>query len=81
MTGSFISPNKYKQKYPTNPLKMKLLIWKQESPVPFKVPLISMGFSSDYSCIWYAVYHNRKISINFREMVSEETAVYSIDQV
>ena len=40
-----------------------------------------MGFSSDYSCIWNAVYHNRKISINFREMVSEETAVYSIDQV
>ena len=26
-------------------------------------------------CIWYGVYRNRKIGINFREMVSEETAV------
>ena len=40
-----------------------------------------MIFSSDYSCIWHVVYHNRKISINFREMVSEITAVYSIVQV
>ena len=40
-----------------------------------------MGFSSDYSCIWYAMYRDRKIGINFREMVSEETAVYSIDQM
>ena len=40
-----------------------------------------MEFSSGYFCIWNAVYHNRKISINFREMVSGETAVYSIDQV
>ena len=44
-------------------------------------PCLSMIFSSDYSCIWHVVYHNRKISINFREMVSEVTAVYSIVQV
>ena len=40
-----------------------------------------MVFSSDYSCIWHAVYHNRKVSINFREMDSEVTAVYFIDQM
>ena len=33
-----------------------------------------MVFSKDYFCIWYGVYHNRKIGINFREKVSEETA-------
>ena len=47
----------------------------------YQYPFLSMIFSSDYSCIWYVVYHNRKISINFREMVSEITAVYSIVQV
>ena len=40
-----------------------------------------MILCSDYSCIWHVVYHNRKININFREMVSEVTAVYSIVQV
>ena len=40
-----------------------------------------MVFSKDYFCIWYGVYHNRKIGINFREKVSEETADYSIDQM
>ena len=43
--------------------------------------LLNLVFSSEYTCIWYDVYRNRKIGINFREMVSEETAVYSIDQM
>ena len=44
-------------------------------------PLLYMVFSKDYFCIWYSVYHTRKIGINFREKVSEETADYSIDQM
>jgi len=34
-----------------------------------------------FSCIWHVVYHNRKISINFRAMVSEVTTVHFIDQM
>ena len=63
------------KKYPTNPMKIKLWTWNDQYPV------ISMVFCLDYSCILYAVYRIRKISIDCREIISEETAVYSIDQM
>ena len=77
MTDSFISPNIYNHKYPINPIRIKLWKWNKND----QYPLIYMVFSKDYFCIWYGVYHNRKIGINFREKVREETADYSIDQM
>ena len=40
-----------------------------------------MVFNMDFFRILNDVYHKRKIDINFREKISEETAVYSIDQM
>ena len=60
-----------------NAIRIKLWIWNKND----QYPLINMVFSKDCACVCYAVYHNRKIGIDFREMVSEEKAVYSIDQM
>ena len=77
MTGSFISSNVYNHKYSINAIRIYLRIWNKND----QNPEMYMVFSKDYFCILNDVYHNRKIDINFCEKMSEETVVYSIDQM